>query len=110
MIKGTLASVAGALIGEETRANVRAKLKRLHSESRVGRALRGLPAAWRVFHDVDLGDEILEHVVAGPRGVFNIEVKDYSGAVVANSRGLHTHGHRNNGPVEMAMRRAGRLE
>ena len=109
LIKGALVSALGVLVGEETTRDVKAKIKGFRGESQVGRALRGMPEAWRVFHDVDLGGENIDHVVAGPRGVFNIEVKNYVGAVVANARGLHTHGRRNNGPVEQAMRQAHEL-
>ena len=109
-IKSALGSVLGVVTGEATTADVRAKLKVYRGESSVGRALRGLPEGWRVFHGVDLGGERADHVVAGPRGVFNVDAKKYAGPVVANSRGLQIDGHRSNRPVEQAMRHAGKLE
>jgi hypothetical protein len=110
VLKDALASAAGFLAGKTPPVDVKTKLKRIQSESKVGRAMRDLPAAWRVFRDVEVGDGVIDHVVAGPRGVYNIEVKSYSGPVVANARGLQTDGHRHNGPVEMAMLRASKLE
>ena len=110
MIKRALVSVWRVITGEETTREVGTEVKGYRGESQVGRALRGLPEGWRVFHDVDLGSENVGHLIAGPRGVYTVEVKNYAGEVVANSRGLHTYGHRNNGPVEQAMGQARRLE
>ncbi len=67
LIKGALVSALGVLVGEETTRDVKAKIKGYRGESLVGRALRGMPEAWRVFHDVDLNGENIDHVVAGPR-------------------------------------------
>ena len=63
-----------------------------------------------MFQDVGLMDERIDYVVAGPRGVFTIEVRVDSGTVVANARGLFSNGKRINRFVERAMRQAGVLE
>jgi hypothetical protein len=63
-----------------------------------------------VFRDVGLTADRIDYVVAGPRGVFAIEVSVDAGTVIANTRGMHTHGRRNNRLVERAMRQAGELE
>ena len=63
-----------------------------------------------MFEDVGLMDERIDYVVAGPRGVFTIEVSLDAGTVVANARGLFSNGRRNKRLVEQAMRQAGALE
>lgn len=110
LIKKTFRSVLGVVTGEDTTADVKAGLKAYHGESRVARALRGLPSAWRLFHEVDIGGEQVDNVVAGPRGVFNIEVGNFSGTVAVTPRGLYTHGRRNNAPIHQALRQAAQLE
>jgi hypothetical protein len=75
-------------------------------EVRIGELLEGLPAPWRVFHDVDLGGENADHVVVGTVGVFNVEVKNFSGKVSAKSGGLYAHGKRNDKVVRQAHRQA----
>jgi len=110
LFKGALAAVGGILSGRESAADLRVKLKGYRGDSQVTKALRGLPGGWRVFHDVNLMDESVDYVVAGPRGVFNIEMSFDAGTVVAGARGFYTHGRRNNRPVEEAMRQARVLE
>jgi hypothetical protein len=65
-----------------------------------------LPAPWRVFHDVDLGGENADHVVVGAVGVFNVEVKNFSGKISAKSGGLYAHGRRYDKVVRQAHRQA----
>lgn len=108
--RGAFALVRGVLSGRESSAAVKARIKGYRGESRVAAALRALPRGWRVFHDVAVMDETIDYVVAGPRGVFTIEVSVDAGTVVANARGLYTKGRRNNGLVEQAMRQARTLE
>ena len=78
-------------------------------ERSVGRALSALPGGWRVFHDVDLGGENADHVVVSSRGVFTIEVKNYSGRISVTPNGLYTHGKRNDLVVKQAWRQAHKL-
>jgi hypothetical protein len=96
--------------GQETTADLKARLRGFRGESRVAKALRTLPEGWHIFHEVGLMDGNIDYVVAGPRGVFTIEVIAEAGSVVANARGLYTNGRRNNRPVERAMRHAAQLE
>ena len=102
--------VRGVLSGPRTTADVRARLKGYLGDSRVARTLRKLPGGWRVFQDVCFLDERIGYVIAGPRGVFTIEVSIGSGTVVANARGLFSNGRRINRFVDQAMRQAGVLE
>lgn len=57
-------------------------------ERRTGKALRGLPREWRVWHDrAGRGRANLDHVVMGPAGVFLLDTKNYSGeAMVEDGR------------------------
>ena len=66
-------------------------LKGMEGERRLGKELRKLPDGWRVWHDLDIGNENIDHVVASAKGVFVIEVKNYTGSVLATSKGLYTH-------------------
>ncbi|GAB6942446.1 nuclease-related domain-containing protein [Thermus brockianus] len=78
-------------------------------EARVGQVLAGLPSTWRVFHDVDLGGENADHVVVGPPGVFNVEVKNYTGKIQATPKGLWIRGERRDDLVRQAWRQAHKL-
>lgn len=78
-------------------------------ESRVGSALARLPSGWRVFHDVMLETENVDHVVVSNRGVFSIEAKNYSGGIRVEPTGVFTHGKRNDEIVRQAWRQAHRL-
>jgi hypothetical protein len=55
--------------------------RRTAGELDVAGYLAGLPAGWRVFHDVPLDRETIRHVVVSNRGVFTIEVDGASGSV-----------------------------
>ena len=110
LLKGALSAIGGVLSGRETGADLRARLKEYRGDSHVSRALQGLPRGWHVFRDLNLGDEGVDHVATGPSGVFTIEASVDAGTVVANSRGLFTHGRRNTRLIDQAMRRARTLE
>ena len=86
-----------------------AKARGAIGEATVGHALHRLPTGWRVFHDVQLGNENIDHVVVSNRGVFTIEVKNYSGTIKAEPSGIYTHGQRNDRIVRQAWRQAHRL-
>ena len=86
-----------------------AKARGAIGENFVGRALHRLPAGWRVFHDVQLDHENIDHVVVSNRGVFTIEVKNYSGEMKVGPAGLFTHGQRNDRVVRQAWRQSHRL-
>lgn len=78
-------------------------------EDRVGRALAQLPTGWRLFHDVSLDGENADHVVVSNRGVFVIEVKNYSGTIRVEPWGVVTRGKRNDKIVRQAQRQAHKL-
>ena len=94
---------------EATRKDARAITKGYAGEARAGKLLAGLPEGWRVFHDVKLDGENADHVVVSNKGVFNVEVKNYSGGVLVTPRGLFTHGKRNDKIVKQAWRQAHKL-
>ena len=81
-------AVMRLLQDKEVEREVVAKARGYLGEARVGRVLEALPSPWRVFHDVDLGGENADHVVVGPAGVFNVEVKNYTGLIRATPQGL----------------------
>lgn len=50
-------------------------------EERVANVLADLPDGYHVFHDFVAGSEHVDHVVAGPAGVFSVETKNWNGHV-----------------------------
>lgn len=52
-------------------------------EEAVARRLAKLPAAWTVVHDLPIGESgaNVDHLVAGPGGVFSLNTKNHSGKV-----------------------------
>lgn len=50
-------------------------------EERVAGLLATLPDAYHVFNDFEAGAARVDHVVAGPAGVFAVETKSWKGAV-----------------------------
>lgn len=113
VIPGAVVLAAVVVVALLSRQEVRADLRRYGrgyaGEAAVGAALGALPGGWRVFHDVRLGLENADHVVVGPRGVFSVEVKNYSGRILATPGGLFTHGQRNDAAVRQAWRQARKL-
>lgn len=65
-------------------------------ERLVGRALEALTGSWEVVHDVPLGgtEANVDHVVAGPPGVFALNTKNLSGDVWIASRTFMVNGYR----------------
>ncbi|GAA5334986.1 MULTISPECIES: nuclease-related domain-containing protein [Thermus] len=101
--------VARLLQDKEVERAVVANARGYLGEARVGQVLAGLPSTWRVFHDVDLGGENADHVVVGPPGVFNVEVKNYTGKIRATPKGLWIRGERRDDLVRQAWRQAHKL-
>jgi hypothetical protein len=66
----------------------------MQGERQMGKALATLSEGWRVWHDLDLGGENIDHLVASAKGVFVIEVKNYRGTVLALPTALYTHGNK----------------
>ncbi|WP_022799283.1 nuclease-related domain-containing protein [Thermus islandicus] len=103
-------AVVRLLEDKDVEREVVAKARGYLGESQVGRILARLPLGWRVFHDVDLGGENADHVVVGPPGVFNVEVKNYSGPVEVRPEGLWVRGSRRDDLVRQAWRQAHKLQ
>ena len=55
--------------------------KGARGEEKVSEILRGLPDTYHVFNDFTVGRNHVDHVVAGPGGVFAIETKCWNGKV-----------------------------
>lgn len=102
--------VLRVLSSKEMAKAVRAVGKGYVGEVTVGRILEQLPTGWRVFHDLDLGGENVDHLVIGPAGVFNVEVKNYSGKVIATPKGLYNKGKRQDEVVKQAWRQSHKLK
>lgn len=94
---------------KDVERTVVANVKGYLGEAQVGQVLAGLPSTWQVFHDVDLDGENADHVVVGPPGVFNVEVKNHSGPVLARPDGLWIGGKRRDEIVRQAWRQAHKL-
>jgi Nuclease-related domain len=86
-----------------------ARALRVHTDERAWRKgangeratswwLGRLPEGWFVFHDIPIGlrGANIDHLVIGPAGVFTINTKNLSGAIVVNPRTLTHNGHRTN--------------
>ncbi len=79
-------------------------------EERVASVLGTLPEEFHVFHDFVAGGEHVDHVVAGPTGVFSVETKNWRGSVrVAEGRVLANGALPSRDPVAQAQREAGRV-
>ena len=50
-------------------------------EERVAGVLASLPDAYHVFNDFEAGGDRVDHVVAGPAGIFSVETKCWKGRV-----------------------------
>ena len=68
-------------------------------EEIVARELARLPGGFHVFHSVDVGGGLLmwrggdiDHVVAGPTGIFVIETKNWRGKITLAGDGLRVDG------------------
>ena len=57
--------------------------KGARGEEHVAGLLASLPAGYHVFHDFVAGGHHVDHVVAGPTGIFSIETKSWHGSVAA---------------------------
>ncbi len=85
-------SLVQLLVGSDKSYNM--ALAGMAGERKAGKVLKQLPDGWRVWHDLELGGENIDHVVASSKGLFIIEVKNYAGSVLATPQGLYTHGNK----------------
>lgn len=92
--------------------------KGARGEERVAARLATLPGGYHVFHDFVAGGHHVDHVVAGPSGVFAVETKSWRGQVTVEDGELIVNGHlpdraplaqaqREASAVKAALRRAG---
>ena len=86
---------------------VESYFKGAHGEERVARALAGLPSVCHVFHDFEAGRYHVDHVVAGPAGVFCIETKNWRGAITVEEGHVLVDGRLpSRSPLKQARREA----
>lgn len=79
-------------------------------EERVANILGDLPESYHVFHDFVAGGEHVDHVVAGPTGVFSVETKNWRGSVVVLEGHVLVNGALpSRDPVLQAQREADRV-
>jgi len=87
-------------------SGVASYFKGARGEEIVAAWLAGLPEGYHVFHDLDLsGVGSLDHLVAGPSGIFVIETKFWSGVVTSDGRALLVDGAPpSRSPVDQVMK------
>ena len=91
-----------------------AGLKRVESfykgargEEKVSEILRSLPDSYHVFNDFTVGRNHVDHVVAGPGGVFAIETKFWNGKVTVEDGHVLLDGQLpDRSPLNQAIREA----
>ena len=80
-------------------------------EELVAKVLVGLPDAYHVFHDFVAGGTHVDHVVAGPTGVFSIETKNWRGRVeIVEGHILANGALPSRNPAQQAQREADRVK
>lgn len=108
LLVGSLVSVA--VYWRKGIRRVESFFRGARGEERVAGVLGGLPGAYHVFHDFAAGSERIDHVVAGPAGVFSVETKTWSGKVeIAEGHVLVNGKLPTRDPVAQALREAGRV-
>jgi len=82
-------AVAVAAAANYSRDRLQNHIKGARGEESVARTLNRLPANWHVFHGVEAralaagGGADIDHVVVGPKAIFAIETKNWSGRITA---------------------------
>lgn len=86
---------------------VESYFKGARGEERVAGMLAALPSGWHVFHDLVAEGLHVDHVVAGPAGVFAVETKNWRGRVSVEDGEVLVGGVLpDRAPVAQAMREA----
>ena len=67
--------------------------KGARGEEVVARLLARLPDEWHVFHDFEAGSHHVDHVLAGPAGVFAVETKNWRDRVTLEGGEVIVGGH-----------------
>ena len=81
--------------------------KGARGEEKVSEILRSLPDAYHVFNDFTVGRNHVDHVVAGPGGVFAIETKFWNGKVTVEDGHVLLDGQLpDRSPLNQAIREA----
>ena len=81
--------------------------KGARGEEKVSEILRSLPDAYHVFNDFTVGRNHVDHVVAGPGGVFAIETKFWNGKVTVEDGHVLVDGQLpDRSPLSQAIREA----
>lgn len=81
--------------------------KGARGEEKVSEILRSLPDAYHVFNDFTVGRNHVDHVVAGPGGVFAIETKFWNGKVTVEDGHVLLNGQLpDRSPLNQAIREA----
>ena len=81
--------------------------KGARGEEKVSEILRSLPDAYHVFNDFTVGRHHVDHVVAGPGGVFAIETKFWNGKVTVEDGHVLVDGQLpDRSPLNQAIREA----
>ena len=80
-------------------------------EERVANVLIELPDTYHVFHDFVVGGTHVDHVVAGPTGVFSVETKNWRGRVeIVEGHILANGSLPSRNPAQQAQREADRVK
>ena len=81
--------------------------KGARGEEKVSRILESLPDSYHVFNDFTVGRNHIDHVVAGPGGVFAIETKLWNGKVTVEEGDVLLDGQLpDRSPLKQAIREA----
>ena len=90
----------------------RSYLQGLLGEQNIAQKLEKLPHGWHVYNDIDLIGENIDHIAVSTRGIFLIEVKNYSGDVLTTPGGIYTHGRQkpNSSIAKQCWRLAGKVQ
>ena len=90
----------------------RSYLQGLLGEQNIAQKLATLPRGWHVYHDIDLIGENIDHIAVSTKGVFVIEVKNFSGDVLTTPQGVFTHGRQkaNSSIAKQCWRLAGKVQ
>jgi len=81
--------------------------KGARGEEHVAGLLAALPDEWHVFHDFEAGGHHVDHVVAGPAGVFSVETKNWRGRVTVEEGEMIVDGHlADRAPLVQTVRQA----
>lgn len=90
---------------------VESYFKGAHGEERVARTLARLPGDCHVFHDFEAGRYHVDHVVAGPAGVFCVETKNWRGAITVEEGHVLVDGRLpSHSPLKQAQRESDAVE